>query len=186
MLQLSGACRLLLCVYFEYLLSLFFSLFWVLAWHNLTPACLTIKESKIKLKKKKRITGCGNPAESETLADFTRFHTSISVRLQGKKMRQLNLLCCRASLCRVASRFPFRLCQLHVAHTQQRPGGERRRRGTKANDWRRPGNCTSGTYANRSGPVWDVVGDLPASILSDKLSAAILSGRTKAAHRTRA
>lgn len=104
--------------------------FRVLAWHNLTPACLTIKESKIKLKK--RITGLAI-RQSEMLADFVRFHTSISVRLQeGKKMLQLLLRsstycassccccccwCCRVSLCRVACRFPFRLCQLHVAHS---------------------------------------------------------------------
>lgn len=76
-------------------------------------------------------------------------------------MRQLNLLCCRAScLCRVASRFPFRLCQLHVAHTQQRQQGGESGDEREANDWKRPGNCTSGTYANRSGPAWDVVGDL--------------------------
>lgn len=110
--------------------------------------------------------------QSETLADFVRFHTSISVRLQeGKKMLQLLLRsstycasscccccywCCRVSLCRVACRFPFRLCQLHVAHstTAGRSACGRCRfsgRRGEANDWKRPGNCTSGTYANRSG-----------------------------------
>lgn len=109
--------------------------------------------------------------QSEMLADFVRFHTSISVRLQeGKKMLQLLLRsstycasscccccwCCRVSLCRVACRFPFRLCQLHVAHSTtagRSASGRCWGRGIegKANDWKRPGNCTSGTYANRSG-----------------------------------
>lgn len=196
MLQQSSACKFLLCVYLRYFLALFFCFvllhFRVLAWHNLTPACLTIKESKNKAEKKNR----KELPVSVIRQSRRRLQISPDFTLQfpcGCKVRKCgsSTYCAAVRAACVVLQVVFHFdCVSYMLHTLNNGrGGGIERRWTEANDWKRPGNCTSGTYANRSGPAWDVVGDLRQRAFCQtncRLQFCQAGRQATATHRTRA